>query len=117
MDVEKIASLAYLKVKNDEKERISSHLEKILHYVEQLNEVPMTADEARSMGQFHILSAFFEAEGWTFGQSLRADDLEGNRANSVAKLNLSNSEALSNSPASAGLPEGLMFEVPSIIER
>ena len=112
IDVDKIAALAYLKLSQDEKTRFQTQFEKILHYVEQLNAVSMSKDEAKEMGQFHILSAFFKDKGWTFADSLRSDG-----KSEVSALNLTNPEALQNAPASAGLPEGLMFEVPSIIER
>ncbi len=112
VDVDKIAALAYLKLSPDEKTRFQSQFEKILHYVEQLNAVSMSPAEAKEMGQFHILSAFYNDNGWAFADSLRNDG-----GSDVSLLNLTNPEALQNAPASAGLPEGLMFEVPSIIER
>lgn len=115
LDIEKVASLAYLKLREDQKPVFTENFEKILHYVDQLKAVPMSAEDAKAMGQFHILSAFYKEMGWNFADSIRADDSAAQEG--ISDLNLANHEALANAPSSSGLPEGLMFEVPSIIER
>lgn len=113
ISVDKIASLAYLKLSETDKAKFQSQFENILTYVKTLDEIKMSPEEAKAAGNFHILTAFYKELKIDSLQSLR------NEAQSaeVNSLNLTNDEALKNAPASSGLPDALMYEVPSIIER
>lgn len=116
ISVEKIASLAYLELSPEEKSKFQKQFAKVLTYVKNLDEVKMTPEEAQAVGSFHILTAFYRDLGLDPQFSTRRDDSSADQM-AVATLNLSNSEGLKNAPASSGLPEAMMFEVPSIIER
>ncbi len=113
VSVEKIAQLSYLELQNEEKERFQKQMGSVLAYVDQLQKVPMTDAEAKSMGAFHITNAFYEMLKIDPSENLRDENSEAE----VESLNLSNEEALKNSPKSGGIPGELLFEVPSIIER
>jgi Asp-tRNA(Asn)/Glu-tRNA(Gln) amidotransferase C subunit len=113
ISVDKIAALAYLKLSESEKSRFQDQFDGVLNYVKALDEVKMSAEEAKGMANFHILSAFYSQLGIDPIQSLRDE----NGDQSVNNLNLTNQEALQNAPTSSGLPDALMYEVPSIIER
>lgn len=110
--VDKIAQLAYLKLSPQERQTFESQFDAILNYVNQLNEVPMTAEEAKEMGAFHITNAFYKTLALDPSISLR-EEMDAD----VEKLNLSNEQALKNAPKTSGIPGELLFEVPSIIER
>lgn len=111
--VEKVASLAYLKLSDDEKAKFEAHFEKIMNYVDQVKEVPMTAEEAKSMGAFHVQASFYKELDLNYRDVLRADETNED----TEKLRLDNAEALKNAPQKTGLPNELLFEVPSIIDR
>ena len=113
MSVDKIAALAYLKLSDEEKQIFEKQFERILKYVDQLQEVPMTADEAKAMGAFHAQTAFYKELGLHTDETLRDED----KFEEVNSLNLSNEEATNNSPRSGGLPGEILYEVPTIIER
>ena len=113
ISVEKIASLAYLKLSEQEQKDFQKKFNDVLHYVDKLQEVPMSPDEAKEMGAYHVLTAFYKELGLDPADSLRDE----NNSEEVEKLNLKNEEALKNSPRSGGLPGELLYEVPSIIER
>lgn len=113
VSIEKIASLAYLELSEGEKAAFQKQIDDILHYVNQLEKVPMSPEESQAMGAYHVLTAFHKQFKWTTDESLRND----NESLETQKLNLSNAEALQNAPSSSGLPGELLFEVPSIIER
>lgn len=111
--VEKIASLAYLKLSEEEKKTFEKQFQDILKYVDQLKEVPMTEREAQEMNAFHIQKAFYEQFGLDPLFSLRDETQDED----FSGLKLTNDEALKNAPKVSGLPEQLLYEVPSIIER
>lgn len=111
--VDKIARLAYLDLTAEERTAFQKQFRSILEYVDQLQKVPMTAEEAKEMGAFHITTAFYASLGQDPSVSLR-DETQSDEVN---RLNLTNDEALKNSPKSGGIPGELLFEVPSIIER
>ena len=113
VSVDKIASLSYLELSPDQKIRFQKQLEAILGYIDQLQKIPLSPDEAKQMGAFHVTTAFIERLKIDTSDSLRdeSNDL------SVKGLNLTNDEALQNAPRSGGIPGELLFEVPSIIER
>ncbi|PIR22729.1 MAG: Asp-tRNA(Asn)/Glu-tRNA(Gln) amidotransferase GatCAB subunit C [Deltaproteobacteria bacterium CG11_big_fil_rev_8_21_14_0_20_45_16] len=113
-DVDKVASLAYLKLNDTEKKNFSAQFAQILDYVDQLQKIPMSADEAKTMGAFHVQTAFYEMFKIDPLESLRN---EKDSSPDFEKLILSNEEALMNAPRSSGLPNQLLFEVPSIIDR
>lgn len=113
ISVEKIANLAYLKLSETERATFQKQFGDILKYVEQLQSVPMTAEEAKSMGAFHISLAFYKYLGIDPTVTIRDEA----QFEEVKRLTLSNEEALKNAPKSSGLPGELLFEVPSIIER
>lgn len=110
---EKIAKLAYLELSETEKKDFQKQFEAILSYVNKLQNVPMTADEAKKMGEFHITTAFFDLLKLDPSLSLRSDQNDS----VAAKINLTNEEALKNAPKTGGIPGELLYEVPSIIER
>jgi Asp-tRNA(Asn)/Glu-tRNA(Gln) amidotransferase C subunit len=113
VDVEKIANLAYLELSEMERSLFQTQFENILKYVGQLDEIKMTPEEANQMGAYHVLLPFYEILKIDPTTSLRDEDsAEENRA-----LIFSNDEAVANSARTGGLPGGLLFEVPSIIER
>ncbi len=111
--VDKVAKLAYLELTPSEKVAFEKQFTSILNYVDQLQKVPMSADEAKKMGAFHISTAFIESLGLDPQFSLRDETAESE----TQRLRLSNEEALKNSPKSSGIPGEMLFEVPSIIER
>lgn len=113
ISVEKVAKLAYLQLSQAEAQSFQSQFDAILGYVGKLNEVSMSEAEAKAMGAFHITSAFYDLLKLDPSTSLRNE----NDSKSVSTLNLTNDEALKNSPKSGGIPGELLFEVPSIIER
>ncbi|MDB5038038.1 MAG: Asp-tRNA(Asn)/Glu-tRNA(Gln) amidotransferase GatCAB subunit [Bacteriovoracaceae bacterium] len=113
VDVEKIASLAYLELSETQKTVFQSQFENILKYVSQLDEVAMTPEEAKQMGAYHVLLPFFELLKIDPATNLRDE----NDDSEVKTLVLTNEEALSNAPKTGGLPGALLYEVPSIIER
>jgi Asp-tRNA(Asn)/Glu-tRNA(Gln) amidotransferase C subunit len=112
--VEKVAELAYLKLSPSEREAFAKQFKDILGYVDQLQKVSMTASEAKSMGAFHIQTAFYEELKLEPSLALRNGSDQGQE---VEGLVLSNEEATKNAPKSSGLPGQQLFEVPSIIER
>lgn len=111
--VEKVANLAYLELSTAEIKTFGEQFQNILKYVGQLNEVAMSPQEAKSMGAFHITSAFYDLMNVDPQTSLRIEESSGD----VEKLNLTNEEALKNAPQTGGIPGELLYEVPSIIER
>jgi len=113
VSVDKIASLAYLELTPDQKQRFQTQMESILGYIDQLQKIPLSAEETKKMGAFHVTTAFIDRLGIETLENLRGEASE----TEVAKLNLSNDEALRNAPKSSGIPGELLFEVPSIIER
>jgi len=113
-DVDKVASLAYLKLNDDEKKSFSGQFSQILDYVDQLQKIPMSPDEAKNMGAFHVQAAFYEMFKIDPLESLRN---EKDSSPDFDKILLSNEEALQNAARSSGLPKQLLFEVPSIIDR
>lgn len=112
ISVEKIAQLAYLKLTESERVQFTQQFGDILRYIEQLEGVPMTPEEAKQMGAFHITSAFYEILQLNPDLSIRNESEFEN----FNELVLRNEEALKNAPRSSGLPGELLFEVPSIIE-
>lgn len=113
-DVSKIAGLAYLKLSPEEQKNFSKQFTEILDYVNQIQSVPMSAEEAKAMGAFHVQSAFYEMLDLDSLESLREDDASDEALQSLV---LNNAEALQNAPASSGLPNELLFEVPSILSK
>lgn len=111
--MEKVAALAYLKLSSEELKSFEKQFKEILAYVDQIQEVPMSAEEAKSMGAFHIQTAFYKQMGLSSLESFREDQSN----DEGQKLLLSNEEALQNASKKSGLPQELLFEVPSIIER
>lgn len=114
LDLEQVSRLAYLSLTESEKARFEKQLEEILNFVDQLQQVPMTAEETKKMGQFHVQTAFYE--------SLKLDPLEKLRPDSeqseeLQSLVLTNEEATQNAPKASGLPNELLYEVPSIMEN
>ena len=112
-DVEKIARLSYLELNDDERKIFETQFSDILKYVDQLNQIPMSSEEAKSMNSFHIQSAFYDMFDLDPNANLRSEPADEEQKSLI----LSNSEALENAPKSSGLPNELLFEVPSIIER
>jgi len=112
--VDKIASLAYLKLSEQEKSKFAKQFEDILNYVDQLQQVPMTADEAKKIGAFHVQTRFYTDLQLDSAQKLRSDKKSKPE---WERLILTNKEAVANAPAASGLPNAEMFEVPSIIKR
>jgi len=111
--VDKVAGLAYLKLSEVEKKTFESQFKDILGYVDQLQKIPMSADEAKSMGAFHIQQKFYETLGLNFATSLREDASD----TEAESLLLTNAEATRSAPKADGLPGELLYEVPSIIDR
>lgn len=112
--VEQVAALAYLKLSEEEKSAFEAQFRDILNYVDQLQNVPMSAEEAHAMSAFHVQKAFYEQLKMPFSSKLRDENKE---MPEWEKLKLSNEEALANAPKKSGLPQELLFEVPSIIDR
>ena len=113
-DVEKVSSLAYLHLTEDEKKSFEEQFEQILKHIDQIQEISMTEEEAKAMGAFHVQTAFYKSMGLDPLLSIRKDQ---EAAPEFEELILNNEEALKNAPKSSGLPNELMYEVPSIIER
>lgn len=111
--VDKVAALAYLRLTDAEKKAFQAQFENILKYVDQLQQVPMTAEEGNQMGAFHVSLAFYEALKIDPSANLRNED----ESNETEKLIFTNEEALKNAPQTGGIPGELLYEVPSIIER
>lgn len=111
--VEKIARLAYLKLSPEEEKAFEKQFQDILRYVDQLKAIPMTKEEAKEISAFHIQRAFYEEFQLEPLFSLRSDEA----SDEMKSLELSNQEALQNAPKASGLPDQLLYEVPSIIER
>jgi Asp-tRNA(Asn)/Glu-tRNA(Gln) amidotransferase C subunit len=114
-DVEKIAVLSYLSLKEEEKNRFRQQFAEILGYVDQLQKLPMTAEEASAMGAFHVQSAFYELLKLDPLEKLRAST-DGVEDEDLKSLQLTNEEATKNAPKASGLPNELLFEVPAIME-
>lgn len=114
ISVEKVASLAYLKLSSEEKTKFEKQFKDILDYVDQLQKVPMSSEEAKQMGAFHVQTLFYESLKLDPSSKLR-DDLDSHH--DFEKLILNNKEAVGNAPAASGLPNAEMFEVPSIIKK
>lgn len=112
-NVEKVAQLAYLELSSEEKARFEKQFEEILAYVDQLQEIPMTDEETKAMGAFHVQTAFYEAMKLQMREKLR---LKTEPSEELKSLQLSNSEATRNAPKASGLPDELLYEVPSIME-
>lgn len=112
--VDKVAKLAYLKLTDSEKSAFTTQFRAIINYVDQLQKVAMSPEEANRMGAFHISTAFIEMFKLDPSFALRT---ETSSDSDESRLKLSNSEALQNAPRSNGIPGELLFEVPSIIER
>lgn len=111
--VDKVAELAYLELTDSERQEFEAQFKEILQYVDQLQEVKMTDDEAKAMGAFHVQTEFYRRLGQNFSENLRYQNKD---QETFENLKLSNEEALRNAPKSGGLPGELLFEVPSIIE-
>jgi len=111
--VDKVADLAYLKLSDSERLTFEKQFPEILKYVDQLQSVSMSLEEAKSMGAFHVSLAFYESLKLDSSQSLRDED----ESEAIRSLILTNDEALRNAPKSGGIPGELLYEVPSIIER
>jgi aspartyl-tRNA(Asn)/glutamyl-tRNA(Gln) amidotransferase subunit C len=88
-DVEHVASLAKLSFSDEEKQRLASQLNKILEYMEQLNQLDTSNAEPFS----HVIE---------FGNVFREDEL---------KPTLTQEEALQNAPAKTEK----FFRVPKVI--
>lgn len=112
--IEKVAALAYLKLSTDEKKAFESQFPHILEYVNQLQAIPMTAEQAKAMGAFHIQNKFYEVLQLDSLSNLRDEQIPSGE---LDRLCLSNTEATINAPKSGGLPGESLYEVPSIIER
>jgi aspartyl-tRNA(Asn)/glutamyl-tRNA(Gln) amidotransferase subunit C len=89
-DVEHIASLARLRLLEDEKELYGSQLNDILEYIEKLNEIDTAEVEPTS----HVAPM----------KNVFRDDLQGQ--------SLTREEALKNAPRT----DGVFYQVPRIIE-
>lgn len=113
-DVSKVASLAYLKLSPEQQKAFHAQFEEILDHVDQIQQIPMTDEEAKQMGMFHIQTAFYELMDRKLEEKLRTPASEKTE---LDQLKLSNEEALRNAPKSSGLPNELLYEVPSIIKR
>jgi len=111
--VDKVAALAYLKLSEAEKKTFEAQFKDILGYVDQLQKIPMTADEAKSMGAFHIQQKFYEILGLNFASTLREDSSDTD----AESLLFTNADATRSAPKADGLPGELLYEVPSIIDR
>lgn len=90
-DVDKIAQLAKLKFKENEKVKLQSELNKILEYIDQLNELNLDNTEP--------LENINETEN-----VLRKDEIE---------IWLTNEEALRNAPSKTGK----FFKVPKVLDK
>ena len=90
-DVDKIAQLAKLKFKENEKVKLQSELNKILEYIDQLNELKLDNIEP--------LENINETEN-----VLRKDEIE---------IWLTNEEALRNAPSKTGK----FFKVPKVLDK
>ncbi len=111
--VEKVAALAYLKLSADEKKAFEEQFKNILGYVDQLQKIAMSSEEAKAMGAFHVQEKFYEKFNMSFLQNLREEDAN----EELDSLILTNEEATKNAPKADGLPGELLYEVPSIIDR
>jgi len=109
----KIAKLAYLELSETETKDFQKQFAAILSYVDKLKDIPMTSEEAKKMGAFHITTSFYELMGLDAALTLREEGCDA----PATRLNLTNDEALKNAPQTGGIPGELLFEVPSIIER
>lgn len=89
--IEKIAGLAYLEFADEEKEKIRQDLERILTFVEKLNEL-----DTNKVEPLIYLSE---------NKDVTREDL--------AELSISNEEALQNAPARADR----FFKVPQVIKK
>ncbi len=90
-DVDKIAQLAKLKFKENEKVKLQSELNKILEYIDQLNEL--------NLDNIEPLENINETEN-----VLRKDESE---------IWLTNEEALRNAPSKTGK----FFKVPKVLDK
>ena len=90
-DVEKIAQLAKLKFKDNEKEKLQSELNKILEYIDELNEL--------NLDDVEPLENINETEN-----VLRED---------VKEVWLSTENALKNAPSKTGK----FFKVPKVLDK
>ena len=90
-DVDKIAQLAKLKFKENEKVKLQSELNKILEYIDQLNEL--------NLDNIEPLENINETEN-----VLRKDEI---------KIWLTNEEALRNAPSKTGK----FFKVPKVLDK
>ncbi|MBK6537648.1 MAG: Asp-tRNA(Asn)/Glu-tRNA(Gln) amidotransferase subunit GatC [Ignavibacteria bacterium] len=90
-DVDKIAQLAKLKFKENEKVKLQSELNKILEYIDQLNEL--------NLDNIEPLENINETEN-----VLRKDEIE---------IWLTNEEALRNAPSKTGK----FFKVPKVLDK
>jgi len=113
LDVEKVAALAYLNLSEEEKKGFEREFQEILNYVDQIQSVPMSSEQAKEMGAFHVQTAFYNL--LTLDPELQLRDDSG-KDEYLEGLRLSNEEAVSNAPKASGLPNELLYEVPSIIE-
>jgi len=91
IDIERIAQLAYLSLKEDEKEPLKKDLNKILKHVEELNELDVSKVEPTS----HVLNL----------ENVYRKDVPSNDPLRDAMLK--------NAPDS----EGVYFKVPKVIEE
>lgn len=112
--IEKVAALAYLKLSDQEKKVFESQFPHILEYVNQLQAVPMTPEQGKSMGAFHVQNKFYEVLKLDTLNNLRDESQESSELKSLC---LTNAEATAGAPRCSGLPGEALFEVPSIIER
>jgi aspartyl/glutamyl-tRNA(Asn/Gln) amidotransferase C subunit len=111
--IEKIASLAYLELTEQQKKSFESQLRDIMNYVDQLQKIPMTPEEANQMGAFHVLSAFYQNLQLDPDASLRDEQVSDETEATI----FTNDDAVRGAPKTGGIPGALLFEVPSIIER
>ena len=113
LPVRKTAELAYLKLTEQEEKEFSDQFDKILHYMDKLQSIPMSDEEAREMGGFHILSAFYKKFGFDYSTKLR---FENDGSNDFGKQILNNDQAVANAPATGGMSGEALFEVPTIVK-
>jgi len=91
IDVDKIAKLAKLKFSDDEKRKLQTDLNKILNYIDQLNELNLESVEP--------------LENINETQNVLREDVDNKW--------LSNEEALKNAPSKTGG----FFKVPKVLEK
>lgn len=90
-DVEKIAKLAKLKFGEDEKVKLQKDLNKILEYIDQLNELELKdVDPVENINDFENVLRKDEPEKW-----------------------LTTEEALKNAPSKTGK----FFKVPKVLDK